>query len=292
MPDSQVDLSPNAIDAFLAKTLEDPRFTQSLVDKTGLAQKAATDLLSDLAGEARLACRLLSTMSPHHGSRVLEVGSGCGVVAAYLYGQGVDLVAIEPIVDGYEAFLAVRSLLAERVAMPDILPLAAEQLDSDEHGQFDLIFSINVLEHMQPLERNLDALTSVLAPGGHMIHTCPNYLVPYEPHFQVPLVPFAPGLTKYIARKASQDPVWKTLNWIDAGDIRRLGRRHGLQVRFRQGEFTVALQRLSQDAAFARRHSGSVIKVLRGMDKVGLARLLSRAPASWLTPMTFTISRP
>ena len=58
------------------------------------------------------------------------------------------------------------SVLAKYVAMPTIEPLGAEQLSQNEHGQFDLIFSVNVLEHMHPLQRNLDAMAAVLAPGG------------------------------------------------------------------------------------------------------------------------------
>ena len=43
--------------------------------------------------------------------------------------------------------------------------------------------------------RALEALDALLSPGGMMIHHCPNYTVPFEPHFGIPLVPGAPERT-------------------------------------------------------------------------------------------------
>jgi 2-polyprenyl-3-methyl-5-hydroxy-6-metoxy-1,4-benzoquinol methylase len=287
-----LDLAPASVDTFLAKTVEDADFAASVAKRAVLTEAATADLLGNLASEARLACRLLDTVGPSRETRVLEVGAGAGVVAAFLHGQGANVVAIEPIVGGFEAFMVVRSELAERVAMPAIEPLAAEQLRPAEHGLFDLIISVNVLEHMQPLGRNLDALATVLASGGTMIHTCPNYRVPYEPHYRIPLVPFHPGLTRYVARRAGQEPLWDSLNWITAGDLRRYANRHGLTLRFREGELAAALRRLRDDPEFARRQRGPITAALRLLDRIGVAGLIARMPATWLTPMTFTVTKP
>jgi len=287
-----LDLSPATVDAFLAKTIEDPDFAAGVASRASLTETATAELLGNLASEARLACRLLASLEPRAGTRILEVGAGAGVVAAFLHGQGAELFAIEPLVGGFESFMAVRSLLSEQAAMPTIEPLAADQLDPALHGHFDLIVSVNVLEHMQPLRPNLDALAAVLAPGGQMIHTCPNYRVPYEPHYRIPLVPVRPALTGYVARRARAEPVWDSLNWITAGDIRRFAERHGLRLDFRQGEFAAALDRLRHDPEFSRRQRGPVVGTLRVLDRIGVAGLLARAPATWLTPMTFTATRP
>jgi SAM-dependent methyltransferase len=287
-----LDLSPASVDAFLAKTIEDATFAAAVAARAELSDEATAALLGNLASEARLACRLLASLEPRESTRILEVGAGAGVLAAFLHGQGANLLAIEPLVGGFEAFMAVRSLLTEQVPMPVIEPLAADQLDPAQHGQFDLVLSVNVLEHMRPLDPNLDALAAVLAPGGRMIHTCPNYRVPYEPHYRIPLVPVRPALTGYVARHASSEPLWDSLNWITAGDIRRFAQRHGLRLDFRQGEFAAALDRLRHDPEFARRQRGPIVGALRVLDKVGVAGLLARMPATWLTPMTFTVTRP
>ena len=287
-----LDLSPAAVDAFLLRTVEDPRFASSVAIRSGLADVAVRELLGNLASEMRLACRLLASLEPTSGTRILEVGAGAGVLAAFLHGQGATLLAIEPLVGGFESFLAVRCQLADEVPMPTIEPLAADQLTPAEHGQFDLILSVNVLEHMRPLDGNLDALATVLAPGGCMVHTCPNYRVPYEPHYRIPLVPVRPALTSHLARRARTEALWESLNWITAGDVRRFADRHGLRLQFRQGELAAALDRLRHDADFARRQRGPVVGALRVLDRVGLAGLIARMPATWLTPMTFTMTKP
>ena len=222
---------------------------------------------------------------------MLEIGSGSGLVAAFLHQQGVDVVGLDPVIDGYDAFNAIRGVLADRVSMPTIMPIAAKDLDPTEHGTFDTIFSINVLEHVRPLEPNLDGLVRVLSPGGLMIHTCPNYRVPYEPHYRMLVVPGRPSWTRLIARGAGREPVWQSLNWITAGDIRRCARRHHLTVEFYGGELTAAIDRLRDDPAFARRQRGPVVASLRVLDALGVARILARLPATWMTPMTFTMKR-
>ncbi len=277
---------------FLARTVEDAAFAAEVARRAKLSPDAAVDLLHDLASEARLGCRLLADLRLRRPDRVLEVGAGAGVLAAFLHQQGVHLCAIEPLVAGFETFMPVRALLAEMDTLPVIEPLAAEQLSPDKHGRFDVVLSVNVLEHMRPLDRNLDAMVGVLAPGGRMLHTCPNYRIPYEPHYRIGLVPGRPHWTRHLARRAAGQPLWESLNWITAGDVRRLADRHGLRVDFRPGELARALDRLRHDRAFARRQRGPLVGALRLADRVGLARPLGWISAAWMTPMTFTISRP
>ena len=287
-----LDLSPSSVDRFLTSTIAAEGFAEQLSDRADIPLAQASVVVGDLASEARLACRMLTTLQPTRDLRILEVGAGAGVVAAFLQQQRADLVAIEPLVEGFESFTVVRRLLAERVSVPAIEPLAAEQLEPGVHGQFDLIFSVNVLEHMQPLAPNLDALASVLAPGGRMIHTCPNYRVPYEPHYRIPLIPGWPALTGLIARRARREPTWESLNWITAGDVKRAARRHAFSARFQPGELAVAVDRLRGDDAFARRQRGLVTITAGVLDKLGLLAVVGRIPPSFSTPMTFTLIRP
>jgi len=287
-----LDLSTEAIDSFLSKTILGESFGVELADRVALDPISGADFLSDLASEARLACRILAELGPTGEMRMLEVGAGAGVVAAFLNGQGANLVAIEPTVGGFELFDAAHALLAGRVVAPAIEPIAADQLDPAEHGPFDLIFSINVIEHMRPLAPNLDALAAVLAPGGRMIHTCPNYRVPYEPHFQIVLVPGRPALTRFLARHTSRDRVWGSLNWVTAGDVMRFASRHQLVLEFRRNALASTLERLRSDDAFSRRQQGLVARGLGWLDAMGVAHVFNLIPPEWMTPMTFVISKP
>ena len=285
------DLTPRALDAFLAATIEEPGFAAEVAGATTPSSGEAPELLGDLASEARRALGLIAPLAPSRDSRVLEVGAGAGVFATFLHAQGLHVTAIEPESEAFDHISAVRSVLADHTEVPDIARIAADALDPAVHGTYDLIFSVNVLEHMLPMRSNLDAIGAVLAPGGSMVHTCPNYRIPYEPHYGIPLVPGRPALTAHLARRTRTEPGWQTLNWITAGDIKAFARRHGLDVRFHEGELAAALARLRGDEAFERRQRGPVVATLRFLERVGATRVLQRLPGTWMTPMTFTATR-
>ena len=48
----------------------------------------------------------------------------------------------------------------------DVLKISAQELDSRKHGEFDLIFSNNVIEHIPDLSSTFSAMTSVLEKNG------------------------------------------------------------------------------------------------------------------------------
>jgi 2-polyprenyl-3-methyl-5-hydroxy-6-metoxy-1,4-benzoquinol methylase len=286
-----LNLSSATVDEFLGKTTEDAGFAAEVAVRAGWSAAETATLLGDLASEVHRAATLLANV-PYQPGHLLEIGSGPGLVAALLHQQGADVTGLDPIQHGWDVFMAVRQTLTDHFSMPTIMPICASELDPGQHGTFDTIFSVNVLEHMLPLHPNLDGVARVLAPSGLMAHTCPNYRVPYEPHYRVTLVPGRPAWTRYVARTSGRQPVWRSLNWITAGDIRRFARRNDLTVSFSNGEMTAALDRLRYDPAFARRQRGPVVATLRALDAIGVARLLGRLPATWMTPMTFTVTRP
>ena len=272
----ELDLSPHAIDGFLAATLERPGFP------------GEPSVLSDTAFEARLAVDLLRTVAPTTDTRILEVGAGSGAVTAFLREQGANIAGVEPCRDSFEGFEPIRLGLESDGRDPELLPFRAEELEPADLGYFDLIFSVNVIEHFQPLAASLDGLARVLAPGGRMVHTCPNYRVPYEPHLRKPLLPAVPAVTGRLWPRLREDPVWETLNWVTAGDIRDFARRHNLALEFRSGQLSATLDRLSYDLAFARRQQTLArIAAIPGV-KMGLRVL----PTTWSTPMTFELLKP
>jgi SAM-dependent methyltransferase len=241
--------------------------------------------------EARLALRLLArpelALAP--GDRVLEIGAGAGLTAAILARAGLGGVAIEPMIDGFDLFAHLRAeLLARAPGLPPLDRRAAAELDPARDGVFDVIFSINVLEHCRPLGPSLDAIAAVLAPGGRMLHACPNYRVPYEPHLGRPLVPFAPRLTARLAPSVARHPMWPTLNFITAGDLARFARRAGLHCHLVPGVLADAVARLTRDPAFARRQ-GWAGRAARVALRTGL---LARVPPAWQTPMVAILTRP
>ncbi len=170
------------------------------------------------------------------------------------------------------------------------LDLPAEELNAESHGRFDLIYSVNVMEHIPALEDAMTGMASVLATDGMMVHTCPNYTVPYEPHFGIPLLPFAPRMTQNLLPRLRESELWQSLNFITAGRVRRQARHLSLVTHFRAGLLYETFRRLDSDPEFLRRQSNPFVlaafRILRATRALKLLRFL---PAGLATPMVFEL---
>jgi len=285
-------LSAADFDCFAAG-LQDPASAARLAAETGLPSDHACIYLAAMAGEAHVALRLLERGGLRPGHRVLEVGAGAGLLTAYLQSRGLDLVAIDPGGAGFPATPALARIAQETTGVaPRIWPLAARELDPASHGLFDLIFSVNVIEHFQPLDENLAGLARVMSSDCVQVHTCPNYIVPYEPHYRIPLVPFAPRLTPYVWRWTMRnEPLWSSLNFITSADLRAYAARHGLALTFESGTMAAALQRLLDEPAFSDRHPPLLRRAAGIAAQIGLIALVRKLPAKVATPMTVRLRR-
>lgn len=255
----------------------------------------AAHLIDTYLGEMPTGLKIIEAhVSP--GQRILEIGSGIGVLSAFLLQEGFEVIGVEPGEEGGFSFMtalhkAVADQLPEAIR-PEILTLGAEDLDPAIHGRFDVIVSANVLEHIMALDRAVPAMRDVLAPDGVMRHLCPNYRFPYEPHLGIPLIPFAPKATRYLFPGviARNREIWDGVNFITARRITRLARQHDLQITFDRGVMGHYMRRLNADATFAERHAGLLGALARRPGLVRtLARMLDAIPPGLASPMTLTL---
>lgn len=223
------------------------------------------------------------------GARVLEVGSGLGILSAYLSSLGFEVIALEPGGTGFEANSSagefVQRVLGGKVKL---ISKRVECLSREEQGVFDFIYSNNVLEHVDDFNKAIGAMDHCLAPGSRMLHNCPNYTVPFEPHLGIPLIPFAPAATRcLLPRRIRESGLWRSLNFITAKDIRRLALHHGATVEFERATFADSLKRLSVDPSFSSRHR-LLSKLQPVIKRAGIIRLAERLPPEFSTPMIFS----
>lgn len=269
-------------DEYLASVDRD-RAAADFAAAAGLGRDEARRTLDNYLEEAAFGLRLIGDeLSP--GARILEIGAGAGLVFSFLRAQGFDAFGLEPAASGFEFMGALSRVVAGgsmEVARAHLFEIPAADLDPERHGAFDLIFSVNVIEHVADLPAAFAAMARVLAPGGLMIHHCPNYAVPYEPHFGAPLVPFFPRATAALFPKriAARQALWESLNFVTAAEIRRLARSEKLSVEFASGTLAASLRRLRRDPEFAARHAFA-----RSLDF--LAPLVALVPPDLATPMT------
>jgi 2-polyprenyl-6-hydroxyphenyl methylase / 3-demethylubiquinone-9 3-methyltransferase len=98
------------------------------------------------------------------GKRVLDVGCGGGILAESLAREGAMVTGTDP---SERSLAAAREHAREAGLTVDYRLGTAEDLASGNFADlFDLVFAVDVLEHVDDLERALGGLAAVLAPGG------------------------------------------------------------------------------------------------------------------------------
>jgi 2-polyprenyl-3-methyl-5-hydroxy-6-metoxy-1,4-benzoquinol methylase len=259
-------------------------FNMALSKEKTLDKHEQFDLL---LGEAEQA---VSMIEPYlrPGIRVLEIGGGVALVYALLRSQGVHITSLEPggdeFGDRHRAGLQLLNHLG--VDADGWLKMKVEDFN-DEDKPFDLIFSYFVLEHVGDLERAFEVMAKMLTPAGVMIHRCPNYNIPFEPHYNIPLVPFKPRWTALFRPGLQGKSLWVNLQFTTTASIKRLCDRYMLKVDFRRGMSLWAFERVLSDPVFAARRKKFVV-LAKFLRLTGLLAILHRLPPGMDTPMEFT----
>jgi 2-polyprenyl-6-hydroxyphenyl methylase/3-demethylubiquinone-9 3-methyltransferase len=98
------------------------------------------------------------------GKRVLDIGCGGGILAETLGAEGATVTGVDP----SEKSITVAKEHAKRSGLTiDYRLSTAEDLASCNFTDpFDLVFAVDVLEHVDDLDRTITGIARVLAPGG------------------------------------------------------------------------------------------------------------------------------
>jgi 2-polyprenyl-3-methyl-5-hydroxy-6-metoxy-1,4-benzoquinol methylase len=254
----------------------------------------ASELLPTLdvyAGEARFGRSYIAPdlhrLSP--SANILEVGAGSLLLSCQLVLEGFQVTALEPIGCGFSHFALLQKLVLElatiRSCRPRLLDQGAEALT--EQGRFDYAFSVNVMEHVADVARTISNVGTSLKLGAIYRFTCPNYLFPYEPHFNSPTL-FTKKLTeRFLGKRLFADPnlsdpqgTWASLNWISVLQIRRaIRRRPELQVHFNTDMLASTFVRVAVDSNFGARRSKWMRAGIQALVRLKIHRLTQFIPA-------------
>ncbi|MDP2452355.1 MAG: methyltransferase domain-containing protein [Polaromonas sp.] len=223
------------------------------------------------------------------GARIIEVGAGTFLLSCQLAREGFEVTALEPTGSGFSHFQQLRQLVRDRAeflgCLPRVIGFPAEVLS--EKNCFDFAFSVNVMEHVNDIPRVMANIAASLAPGASYRFTCPNYLFPYEPHFNIPTL-FSKKLTekafhrRIFKAKSMPDPagMWQSLNWIDVLKVWRVARGlAGISATFNRSLLVSTLERIAIDEDFASRRSPAMRSLLLLLVRLRLHRLFQFVPA-------------
>ncbi|TAK64224.1 class I SAM-dependent methyltransferase [Methylobacter sp.] len=267
---------------------------------------SAPDMLSILdmyEGEARFGRRYIAFDLERlaKGATVLEVGAGSLLLSCQLVREGFKVLALEPVGDGFSHFERLRELILERAetfgCVPQMLNQRAEELSMKDY--FDYAFSINVMEHVSDVKTVITNIGASLRPAASYRFTCPNYLFPYEPHFNIPTF-FSKKITEKIFKNKIfrnsklPDPsgTWKSLNWITVCQVSKIaGRTSELKVVFNRMFLVSTLERIGSDQEFALRRSRWVRTFILSLIKLRIHRLAGFVPVALQPVIDCTLTR-
>ena len=153
----------------------------------------------------------------HKNKKILEVGGGVHLLTSFL-NQEYDVTSVEP--GGFTDYTnELRNKILSKVNLK-VNTTKLESFNTDE--KFDLIFSMNVLEHTEDIETHLRSCMNLLKDENSLLLIqCPNYTFPFECHFYKWFIPFMPNFTfkhlrkKQLIKEFSEDRYYNTLNFLN-----------------------------------------------------------------------------
>lgn len=283
-----------------------PNLESLISDLRKRVLEAAPDLLplfNIYAGEARFGESVIlpEVKQLSSGDKILEIGAGILLLSCHLQREGYAVTAVEPFGIGFSHFDRLREIVlayaSEKGFAPSLYTIPAENLEFT--SAFDYAFSINVMEHVKDIALVMKRVLAAIRPAGRYRFVCPNYLFPYEPHFNMPTL-FSKSLTerllgRYIRSSQSVvDPVgtWTSLNWISVSQVRRIcGKDLKVVPIFNRSAFYRFIERALHDDDFQRRRGPMITGALQTLDRMGVTRLLLKIPVVCQPAMDCVIFR-
>ena len=121
-----------------------------------------------------------------NSSSILEIGCGSGILLSMLTEEFPQnsYEGIEPLNDDFSLFKELNSL----VKGSGIKIENCGYEDYDSHQTYDLIYCVNVFEHVKDWKHFLHWVSKRLNDDGLFFVLCPNYSFPYESHFFIPVL--------------------------------------------------------------------------------------------------------
>lgn len=152
-------------------------------------EKAAAELLSPL--KARLQAEFISKYVSLKGKKLLEIGSGTGINhIVWTKKYQIEGYGVEPSPDFFDSFYTISQQLIKENGLDKsrIINTGGENLPFPDNS-FDIVYSTNVLEHVDDPEKVLKEAVRVLKPGGTLLFIYPNYHSYYDGHYAVFMPP-------------------------------------------------------------------------------------------------------
>ena len=189
---------------------------------------------------------------------VLEIGCGIGILLSVIKEKypHVSLEGIEPYKGGFDRLKATKDLMQRNIEIKYL------KFEDFAQKKYDIIYSINVFEHLSDWKLYLDKTSLWLKPKGINIIFCPNYSFPYESHFRIPIILNKKITSVFFKNKINKFEKEKkifrfmeSLNFIKMRKIKKYCIERNLNFRYRNQIFKDIINRLDEDKEFQNRQN-------------------------------------
>ena len=197
------------------------------------------------AAKARKIVHLLRGRAAVEGAKVLEIGTGSGVIAATLkqhVGGDGEVWAVDVVDQRLD-----RDAVHFRPVTGTTLPFPDES--------FDLVISNHVIEHVgTPAEQDdhIREIARVLRPAGALYLATPNRWAPLEPHFKLPFLSWLPEGRRSAYVRAAHRGSRYDCRPLTRGELIELFEAHGFDHADLSREAIRAMGQVEQPSAATR----------------------------------------
>jgi SAM-dependent methyltransferase len=221
------------------------------------------------------------------GSAVVEIGSGTGLLSMYIASLGYKVYSFEPQSSGFKDMLKIKELLKEcwESDFPVVHFINDYYSESyfKENEVIDYFLAVNVIEHIPNYGELIQNVKKKMNSNSIFRIICPNYLIPYEPHFDIPIF-FNKKSTFFLLRNKIlnsdlSDPLefWDDLSWPTPPKVKAAVIDSGVFVAFSRQATKSYLERPVMDDSFKQRKNKLTFQVIKLISKV-LMPVLSFVP--------------
>lgn len=223
--------------------------------------------------------------------KVAEIGSGIGLLAMLISLEVDEIYGYEPSSAGFQEVNQANRTISDSSTHNAIF---VEDFFSRNRGMFDLIYSVNVLEHTSEWRKIVKDAIESLNFGGQLVLIFPNYTFPYEPHYNIPIIG-GKKLTKRLFRNQIEnsqinDPEghWADLSFPKYTELKKvLKDRSDLDVEFSKELMFGYLTRLGKDVQFEARKKGAFLVLAKVLKRLKIMRLIIRILPTRLQPVLY-----
>jgi hypothetical protein len=148
------------------------------------------DRLALYVNEAKFIYSLIEKELDVEPMNFYEIGSGIGLLSRMVAEKGHTVIATEPATSGFGVVKVLQKVIEKSFTTETKVPVYYSETAEDlfttlqsEHKKFSYIFCANVVEHVINLPKFFDSIIPLISQNGTFRFVCPNYAIPYEPHF-------------------------------------------------------------------------------------------------------------